>query len=137
MKKTILFFLLLTFFVSLSQAQVASFQLSTHILDITKGQPAAQVKITLSKQDKNSQWHLVDEKHTDENGRIKEFLQYQTGVNHRGIYKLTFHTQPYFKSLDQQSFYPYVDVVFELKDDQHYHVPITLSAYGYSTYRGN
>lgn len=137
MKKTILFFLLLTFFVSLSQAQVASFQLSTHILDITKGQPAAQVKITLSKQDKNSQWHLVDEKHTDENGRIKEFLQYQTGVNHRGIYKLTFHTQPYFKSLDQQSFYPFVDVVFELKDDQHYHVPITLSAYGYSTYRGN
>lgn len=79
----------------------------------------------------------IDEKITDENGRIKDFLKEEENVNHQGIYKLTYHTAPYFQKLGQESFYPFIEVVFELKDNNHYHVPITLSPFGYSTYRGN
>ena len=136
MKKTILLLFAFIALVQFSFAQETKFQLSSHILDITSGKPASGVKITLSKKDKNDNWITVDEKNTDVNGRIKDFLK-QDGTNNTGIYKLTFHTSPYFKSLGQKSFYPFVEVVFELVDNEHYHVPITLSPFGYSTYRGN
>ncbi len=116
-------------------ASTPTYQLSSHILDIDKGSPAANVLISLSKQTDN-QWILIDEKTTDANGRIKDFLP-ENGRDHKGIYKLTYHTAPYFAAQGKESFYPFIEVVFEIKDDQHYHVPITLSAYGYSTYRGN
>lgn len=131
--------LLLITFITLVQfgfAQESKYQLSSHILDITTGKPATAVKITLSKKDQNDNWKTIDEKNTDANGRIKDFLK-QDGTNNTGVYKLTFHTNPYFKSLGQNSFYPYIEVVFELVDNEHYHVPITLSPFGYSTYRGN
>lgn len=126
-------------FLAISQfsfAQETKFQLSSHILDITAGKPAPDVKITLSKKDKQDNWMVIDQKITDANGRIKDFLK-QDGKDNTGIYKLTFHTSPYFKSVGQKSFYPFVEVVFELIDNEHYHVPITLSPFGYATYRGN
>lgn len=118
-------------------SQEPVYQLSSHILDITQGQSAAKVKITLSKQEKSGNWIAIDEKLTDENGRIPNFLEVRNGHPQFGIFKLTFHTQPYFETLNQTSFYPFIDVVFEISDANHYHVPITLSAFGYSTYRGN
>lgn len=136
MKKVLVLFVVLLSFGYLSFAQESKFQLSSHILDVSSGKPASNVKITLSKQVNNSQWIIVEERNTDVNGRVKDFLK-QDGKENAGIYKLTFHTKPYFKSLNQQSFYPFVEVVFELLDNEHYHVPITLSAFGYSTYRGN
>ena len=128
--------MLLMFFSSFIQAQ-EKYQLSSHILDISQGKPAPNVKISLSKQDKNQNWVVIDEKYTDNNGRIKEFLKEEAGKNNNGIYKLTFHIVPYFERLKQKTFYPFIEVVFEIKDTQHYHIPITLSLYGYSTYRGN
>jgi len=130
-------FLLLVFIaiVQFSFAQQAKYQLSSHILDITAGKPVSGVKITLAKKDKNDNWIIIDEKNTDENGRIKDFLK-QDGATNVGIYKLTFHTSSYFNTLGQKSFYPFIEVVFELVDNEHYHVPITLSPFGYSTYRG-
>lgn len=74
---------------------------------------------------------------TDGNGRVKDFLEKRTGADNRGVYKLTYYVAPYFESQAQDTFYPFIDVVFEIKDDSHYHVPITLSPYGYSTYRGS
>ena len=126
----------LMFFSLFIQAQ-EKYQLSSHILDISQGKPAPNVKISLSKQDKNQNWVVVDEKYTDNNGRIKEFLKEESGKNNNGIYKLTLHIVPYFERLKQKTFYPFIEVVFEIKDTQHYHIPITLSPYGYSTYRGN
>ena len=126
----------LMFFSSFIQAQ-EKYQLSSHILDISQGKPAPNVKISLSKQDKNQNWVVIDEKYTDSNGRIKEFLKEESGKNNNGIYKLPFHIVPYFERLKQKTFYPFIEVVFEIKDTQHYHIPITLSPYGYSTYRGN
>ncbi len=95
------------------------------------------VKISLSKQDSSGTWAIVEEKYTDENGRIGDFLKKTTGVDHKGVYKLTYFKGPYFKSLNERSFYPFIEVVFEITDDNHYHVPITLSPSSYSTYRGN
>lgn len=136
MKKNWLFFLMMFLMVSMGYAQENTYQLSSHILDISTGKPVPHVKIALQKRDAQNNWLLVEEKITDQNGRVKDFLK-QDGKDHTGIYKLTFYTAPYFKSLGQKSFYPFVEVVFELADQEHYHVPITLSPYGYSTYRGN
>ena len=80
-------------------------------------------------------WSAVAEKVTDSNGRISDFLSAESA--NEGIYKLTFLTAAYFKKQKIESFYPFIEVVFEIKGSKHYHVPITLSAYGYSTYRGN
>ena len=128
--------ILLILFSVFIQAQ-EKYQLSSHILDISQGKPAQNVKIALSKQDKNQNWVLIDEKYTDNNGRIKDFLKEESNKNNNGVYKLTFYITPYFEKLKQKTFYPFIEVVFEIKNNQHYHIPITLSPYGYSTYRGN
>ena len=122
---------------SVTFAQEAKFQLSSHILDVTQGRPAPDVKISLSKQDDRGKWVTLDEKYTDANGRITDFLKVEKGTSQHGVFKLTYFIEPYFKKLNQSSFYPFIEVVFEIKDDNHYHVPITLSPFGYSTYRGN
>ena len=135
MKK--IFFLFFALVVTtLSFAQMPTYQLSSHILDISKGAPAAGVTIKLEKQnEKNKEWTLVDEKVTDKNGRIGDFLD--SKHDNTGIYKLIYMVSDYFKKENVESFYPFIEVVFQIKDKAHYHVPITLSAYGYSTYRGN
>ena len=117
-------------------SQTNNFQLSSHILDVSKGLHDADVKIKLEKYNKQSKiWAFVDEKNTDTNGRISDFLPLEK--DNLGIFKLTYYTSDYFKKKNTESFYPYIEVVFEIKDKNHYHVPITLSAYGYSTYRGS
>lgn len=117
-------------------AQKNNFQLSSHILDVSKGMPATGVPIKLEKYNEESKtWSFVDQKITDENGRITDFLSSEK--SNLGIYKLIYFTSDYFKKSKTESFYPFIEVVFQIKDKNHYHVPITLSAYGYSTYRGN
>jgi len=121
---------------TLAYSQSKTFQLSSHILDISKGMPASDVRIRLEKLDTNKKaWSIIEEKVTDASGRIPDFLSNER--SNEGIYKLTFLTADYFKNQNIESFYPFIEVVFEIKDNKHYHVPITLSAYGYSTYRGN
>lgn len=135
--KKIFMMLTLAMLAQFGWGQEVSYQLSSHILDINKGTPAADVKIRLSKlETKTDTWIQVAEKTTDINGRVKNFLP-EDGTNHQGIYKLTYETAPYFEAQQQDTFYPFIEVVFEIKDDKHYHVPITLSPFGYSTYRGN
>ncbi len=117
-------------------AQAKTYQLSSHILDVSKGMPASGVTIKLEQFNTDKKiWTLIDEKITDKNGRIGEFLP--NDKSNFGIYKLTYLTSPYFKKDSLESFYPFIEVVFEIKDNNHYHVPITLSAFGYATYRGN
>ncbi|PVX46842.1 5-hydroxyisourate hydrolase [Flavobacterium sp. 103] len=117
-------------------AQKNNYQLSSHILDVSKGTPAIGVTIKLEKYNQQSKiWNFIDEKTTDSNGRVSDFLNSEK--SNTGIYKLTYYTSDYFKKNNTDSFYPFIEVVFQIKDNNHYHVPITLSAYGYSTYRGN
>lgn len=133
--KKVFFILLLAFATSLHYGQ-NTYQLSSHILDISTGTGAAGVEIQLEKfHSASKSWKTIDKKRTDSNGRIKDFLPKQK--NNDGIYKLVYWTAPYFASKNQKSFYPFIEVVFEISDQTHYHVPITLSPFGYSTYRGN
>ncbi|EGJ7389656.1 hydroxyisourate hydrolase [Campylobacter coli] len=115
------------------------YQLSTHILDINSGQPASNVKVELYNLDQNRQWVKISEKFTKKNDRIADFLPYEKTENRSfGVYKLKFYTKDYYISHKVDSFYPFVEVSFELlKDQKHYHIPITLSPFGYSTYRGS
>ncbi|MDN3674597.1 hydroxyisourate hydrolase [Flavobacterium branchiarum] len=134
--KKILAVLTLMMFSTLAFAQENSFQLSTHILDVSKGMPVSDVSIKLEQyNEKTKTWSFVEEKKTDVNGRITDFLNAKK--SNKGIYKLTFFTSDYFKKSNVESFYPFIEVVFQINDQKHYHVPITLSAFGYSTYRGN
>ena len=134
--KSFMFTVLFTLLSIGAFAQKNTFQLSSHILDVSKGLPVSGVKIKLEKYNNQSKiWTFVDEKNTDTNGRISDFLPSEK--DNLGIFKLTYFTSDYFKKNNPESFYPFIEVVFEIKDKNHYHVPITLSAYGYSTYRGS
>jgi 5-hydroxyisourate hydrolase len=134
--KNLLFSLLFTALATVSYSQNNTYQLSSHILDISSGTAAIGVPVVLEKYDETTKiWSYVDEKITDKNGRITDFLNYKE--TKKGIYKLRFLVADYFKSKKTDSFYPFIEVVFQIKDTDHYHVPITLSSYGYATYRGN
>ena len=134
--KNLLFSLLFTAVATASYSQNNEYQLSSHILDISSGTAAIGVQVVLEKYDETTKiWSYVDEKITDKNGRITDFLNYKE--TKKGIYKLRFLVADYFKSKKTDSFYPFIEVVFQIKDANHYHVPITLSSYGYATYRGN
>lgn len=134
--KNLLLALVFAFVTTCSFAQKSTYQLSSHILDVSKGMPASGITIQLDKYNEITKiWTLVDEKITDKNGRITDFLS--SDKPNIGIYKLTYLTSDYFKRDQIESFYPFIEVVFQIKDANHYHVPITLSAFGYSTYRGN
>ena len=132
-------FICTTFLVLLSTilfGQNNKFQLSSHILDVSKGAPATAISIKLEKYNEQTKvWSFEDEKKTDLNGRITDFLNLEK--SNTGIYKLTYYTREYFEKDGIESFYPFIEVVFKIKDQSHYHVPITLSAFGYATYRGN
>lgn len=134
--------LLLLFITSLSIsmiAQVNVYQLSTHILDISEGKPSPNVTVYLEVQNENNDWIKVAEQKTDINGRIGSFLKINENQpdQNKGTYRLTFLTGDYFNRKSIESFYPFIQVVFTITDDTHYHVPITLSPFGYSTYRGS
>ncbi|MGL4860880.1 MAG: hydroxyisourate hydrolase [Enterobacteriaceae bacterium] len=131
---------ILSGFFSTIQAAETEYQLSTHILDISRGRPAEAVRVELSKlvkEGSKDNWQAVGDGVTDKDGRIKAFLPQVKDQDNSGIYKLRFLTLPYFTSQKQASFYPFVEVVFTIEGNSHYHVPITLSNYGYSTYRGS
>lgn len=125
-------------FSTISVFSQEKYQLSSHILDIAKGFPAPGVTIELEKwSETSSKWEFADRKVTDANGRVKDFLKQDDRISNKGTYKLIFLTAPYFKQQGQKTFYPRIEVIFQITDNTHYHVPITLSPYGYSTYRGS
>jgi 5-hydroxyisourate hydrolase len=111
--------------------------ISTHILDIARGAPASGVAVSLSTQNTDESWTELSHAWTDTDGRVKPFFLVEEPIE-RGTYRLTFDTESYFSSLEIECFYPQVTVVFRVGDAaQHYHIPLLLSTYGYSTYRGS
>lgn len=118
-------------------AQEPVYQLSTHMLDISRGVPAAGVRVTLYEADADAGWREAACRETDRNGRVADLLPVGTPGGNEGVYKLRFETEPYFAAHAERSIYPFVEVTFRIEGDGHYHIPITMSANGYSTYRGN
>ena len=113
---------------------VPTASISTHVLDTANGTPAAQVQVLAYVQEQNG-WRNIGTQFTQYNGRVNWVSPNYTLVP--GVYKLAFRVEEYYKGLGQDCFYPIIEVTFTIKDaTQHYHVPITLSPYGYSTYRG-
>lgn len=111
-------------------------QISSHILDTSRGSPAVGVLITLMQQQQDD-WVMLGSGSTNADGRVADFTDMSDALP-AGVYKLTFYLADYYKALNQASFYPHVDVTFEIAGDgQHYHVPLLLNPFGYSTYRGS
>jgi len=110
-------------------------QLTTHVLDTAKGKPAVGVRISLCHQQKQK-WTEIAKGVTDEDGRIPELLK-KGKLMDLGTYKLRFETQSYFSRQAIQTFYPFIEIVFQVTTEEHYHVPLLLNPFGYSTYRGS
>ncbi len=109
-------------------------RVTTHVLDAVSGRPAAGIEVVLHQQE-GAGWTELVTGRTDEDGRIADFgpVDLQPGV-----YRVSFAVAPYFAGRGQQAFYPEVVIAFSLTDPQaHYHVPLLLSPYAYSTYRGS
>ncbi len=108
--------------------------ISTHILDTSRGRPAQGVAVTLLRHD-GAAFVVVKAGVTDADGRVKGLVE---GEPATGTYLLRFAVASYFAALGQQSFYPEVDIQFVVNSSaEHYHVPLLLNPFGYSTYRGS
>lgn len=102
---------------------------STHVLNATTGQPAVALELTLSQQD-GGEWRELSRRATDQDGRVRDLA----GDVPPGVYRITFQTGAYLA----ETFYPEVTVSFRITDPgAHHHVPLLLSPYAYSTYRGS
>lgn len=111
--------------------------ITTHVLDTSRGCPAEGVRVALEQIDINEQWHVVGHGATDSNGRLRTFGA-ESAAAEPGIYRLRFETRAYFETLGVRAFFPTVVVTFEVSERAgHYHVPLLLSPFGYSTYRGS
>ncbi|HEY0080306.1 MAG TPA: hydroxyisourate hydrolase [Pyrinomonadaceae bacterium] len=111
--------------------------ITTHVLDTARGRPADGVPVRLELQTAGGVWQLLGQGQTDRDGRLRDLLSDSDALT-EGVYRLTFDTSAYFAARSTPGFYPEVSVVFVIHDAaQHYHVPLLLSPYGYSTYRGS
>ena len=110
--------------------------ITTHVLDTSAGRPAAGVAVSLERA-AGETWTLVGRAATDADGRVRSIVPSGAALS-PGIYRLTFQTGTYFQRANTSTFYPSVNVVFEVADAEgHYHVPLLISPFGYSTYRGS
>ncbi|MFL6256793.1 MAG: hydroxyisourate hydrolase [Pyrinomonadaceae bacterium] len=110
--------------------------ITTHVLDIARGRPAAGVPVTLEAKGEDG-WRVVGRGATDADGRLRDLLP-NDFVLSAGDYRLTFDTGTYFGGAGTEGFYTEVVVAFVVRDAAaHYHVPLLLSPYGYTTYRGS
>lgn len=111
--------------------------ITTHILDVSSGFPAPRVPVVLEWQTKEGEWVAIGEGMTDSDGRLRSLLSPDVHLV-PGNYRLLFDTETYFFNQQTEGFYPQVVVAFKVRDAaQHYHVPLLLSPFGYSTYRGS
>jgi len=110
--------------------------ITTHVLDVHRGRPAAGVNLTLEFQS-GKEWKTLATGSTNNDGRAETLLPPESELV-RGVYRLTFGTGEYFRGLGKKTFYPWATVVFEvIEPTEHYHVPLLLSGHGFSTYRGS
>ena len=111
--------------------------ITTHVLDIASGHPAPGVDVTLERRNAGNAWEVVGRGATDQDGRLRALMP-ESHPATPGTYRLTFDTGSYFGSRGIRSFYPQVAVTFEIvQGEAHSHVPLLVSPYGYSTYRGS
>ncbi len=106
--------------------------ISTHVLDTMRGAPAAGLAVALHRREPDGDWKEVAQSTTDSDGRVRQLTEEDLDA---AEYRLDFDTRPYFERSGLSVFYPTVSVIFTFEGG-HLHVPLLLSAYGYTTYRG-
>jgi 5-hydroxyisourate hydrolase len=111
--------------------------ITTHVLDTSRGRPAAGVEVVLERSTAHDTWTVVGRGDTDGEGRQRSLMADGTPLP-AGWYRLTFDTKRYFDGLGVRSFFPTIAITFATADgESHYHVPLLVGPFGYSTYRGS
>ncbi|MBV2134667.1 hydroxyisourate hydrolase [Pseudomonas sp. MAP12] len=119
-----------------SVALAAGNPLSVHVLNLESGLPSPDVTVTLEKQ-AGQQWQALNSAVTNQQGRITALFPEGQALE-KGTYRVTFKTGEWFAKHASNTFFPEVPVIFSADGSvPHYHIPLLLSPYGYSTYRGN
>ena len=109
--------------------------ITSHRLDTALGQPARDLDIRLDVLENDGAWRTFSRRSTDSSGRVTNLMR--AGELEQRTYRLTFETGAYFTRNAQPVFYPRVEVVFQIAATaEHYHIPLLISPFGYSTYRG-
>jgi len=117
-------------------AEIGRGPITVHVLDTSRGKPAAGLTVVLEQAD-GKEWRELSKGKTDGGGRIETLLPKNKPVP-AGIYRITFESGAYFAESKTKTFYPRITVIFEIADPkEHYHVPLLLNPFGYSTYRGS
>ncbi len=125
----------ITLSLALCAAPVAAAEISTHILDLARGAGGAGVPVTLARRDAAGSWIAVAQASTDANGRVRSFGPAESFAP--GTYRLQFDMTRY-RAGPPAPFFPEIVIAFTVSDPAaHYHVPVAVSPFGYSTYRGN
>ena len=111
--------------------------ITTHVLDVARGQPAPNIPVLLEIQESSvAEWRPIGRGTTDGDGRLRSLVPEGDPLL-VGVYRLVFNTAQYFANAGVDAFYPRVIIEFETAPGEtHYHVPLLLSPFGYSTYRG-
>ncbi len=123
-------------FLTCAASAFAKNPLSVHILNLQTGVPTAGVEVELDQKEKGD-WTKIASGVTDANGRITALYPEQKTVS-SGTYRVVFKTGDYYQKSGEKSFFPEIPVEFTMANNgEHYHIPLLLSPYGYSTYRGN
>ncbi|KAI8997219.1 hydroxyisourate hydrolase [Pilobolus umbonatus] len=107
-----------------------------HVLIASKGIPGIGIDVKIEKLEQN-EFTLLSTSQTNSDGRCPTLLPDGYKAE-KGIYRVTFNTREYFTGIGERCFYPYVQIVFELTNpEEHYHIPLLISPYSYTTYRGS
>ncbi|HYL56499.1 MAG TPA: hydroxyisourate hydrolase [Gemmatimonadales bacterium] len=109
--------------------------ITTHVLDTARGRPAGGVAVSLARRTGET-WTELATARTDGTGRVPNLLPDDI-ENPTGSYRLRFDTGAYFKAHGVASFHPFIEILFDVRDTEHYHVPLLVSPFGYTTYRGS
>ena len=111
-------------------------QITTHVLDVSLGRPATNVPVIVELQNAQGDWSEIGRGSTDDDGRVRDLAASATLCE--GNYRLTFNTGAYFAARGIETLYPKVAIEFAVRNPlEHFHIPLLLSPYGYSTYRGS
>jgi 5-hydroxyisourate hydrolase len=112
-------------------------RVSTHVLDVALGKPAQDLPVRLDRQGPGGEWVVLNSSRTDGDGRCADVLP-ESQVLRAGLYRLVFDTASYHGGQNVAGLYPVVEITFQVREgESHFHIPLLLSPYGFTTYRGS
>jgi 5-hydroxyisourate hydrolase len=112
-------------------------RISTHVLDTARGEPARNIAVHLERHENSGEWRVLTSAETDQDGRCAQLLPQDEKLS-PGIYRLAFDTAGYHAAQQVHGLYPLVQITFSVREgDTHFHIPLLLSPFGYTTYRGS